>query len=55
MPIALLLAAVCAGLTAATIWVVLGGTLLTAFIIYVLSGQLFMAALIANIALRGIR
>ncbi len=55
MPLAFLMAALCAGLTTATIWFATGGTGLMAFVIYVVSGQLVMAALLGSAALRNLR
>lgn len=55
MPIAFLLAAICAGLITALIWIGMGGTLLSALVVYVLSGNLLIAVFITQIALRNPR
>ncbi len=55
MPLAFLIAAVFSGLTSAALWLSLGGSGLMAFVIYVLSGQLVMAAMLSHTALRKTR
>ena len=55
MPMAFMMAAVCSGLTTAMVWLALGGSGLTAFVIYVLSGHLVMAAMLSQTALRSLR
>ncbi|MEW9918599.1 hypothetical protein AB2B41_03220 [Marimonas sp. MJW-29] len=55
MPIAILLAAICAGLFFALIWIGIGGTVLSALVIYTLSGNLLIAAILAQVALRNPR
>lgn len=55
MPIVLLLVALLTGAVGAAIWFALGGSLLGSFLVYVLSGNLAMGALLARIAFRGPR
>lgn len=55
MPIALLVAALCAGFASTAVWLSFGGSGLMAFFIYVLSGHLMMAGMLSHAALRGIR
>lgn len=55
MPLGLLFTAFCSGAICALLWLSLGGAALGAFVIYALSGNLMMAALVANTALRSIR
>lgn len=55
MPLMFLVAALCAGMTTATVWLSLGGSALMAFVIYVLSGHLIMAAALGHAALRAFR
>ncbi len=55
MPIALLMAALLSGLTAAVLWLSLGGSGVMAFVIYVLTGQLMIAAFLGRAVLRGSR
>ena len=55
MPVAFLVAALCSGLTTAVVWLALGGSGLMAFVLYVLSGHLVMAAMLGHAALRALR
>lgn len=55
MPIALLSAATFVGLICAAIWVLAGGGWLSAVLVYVLSGNLAIAAILGRILLRDIR
>ncbi|MFK7834856.1 MAG: hypothetical protein AB8B60_01435 [Sulfitobacter sp.] len=55
MPLGFMLAAMFSGLTMAFVWLVLGGTALGAFIAYVLSGHLAIAAMMAHAAFREFR
>lgn len=55
MPLALMLIALCSGVTAALVWLSIGGSGLLAFAVYVLTGQLVMAGLLTKAALRALR
>ncbi|MEP5730072.1 MAG: hypothetical protein ABJL67_11965 [Sulfitobacter sp.] len=55
MPVAFLMAALCSGLTMALVWFAMGGTALGAFVVYVLSGHLILAGLLAHAAFRSFR
>jgi hypothetical protein len=55
MPLAFLMAALCTGLTLATIWVALGASALAGFAVYVVSGHLMIAGLLAMNAIRTLR
>ncbi|KHA52108.1 hypothetical protein [Sulfitobacter geojensis] len=55
MPVVFMIAALCAGLTCAAVWLALGGSGLMAFVVYVLSGQLVIAALLGRAAIRELR
>ncbi|KIN60792.1 hypothetical protein Z945_1771 [Sulfitobacter noctilucae] len=52
MSVALLFTAFFAGLTTATVWLVMGGSFLEAFVAYILSGHIAMMIVIAGTALR---
>lgn len=52
MPVAYLMVAVCSGLTTALIWLFLDGSWLSAFMVYVLTGNLMIAAMLARVAFR---
>ena len=55
MPVVFMIAALCAGLTCGAVWLALGGSGLMAFVVYVLSGQLVIAALLGRAAIRELR
>lgn len=52
MPFLLLIAALCAGFACATVFLSLGGSVLGALGVYVLAGNLMMAAMGATLLLR---
>ena len=52
MPFLLLIAALCAGLTCATVFLSLGGSVLGALGVYILAGNLMMAAILGHLAIR---
>ncbi len=55
MPIALLIAAICTGLTTASVWILMDGTALGAVLLYILSGHIAMAGMAAGAVLRNPR
>ena len=55
MPVALMIAALCTGLTTSLVWIILDGTVLGAVIVYLLSGHASIAAMAAGVALRNPR
>ncbi|MDF3413481.1 hypothetical protein HKX54_03350 [Sulfitobacter sp. M57] len=52
MSVVFMIAALCAGLASGIVWLSLGGSALMAVAVYVLSGQLVLAALLGHAALR---
>ena len=55
MPIALLTAALTFAVFCAAAWLIAGGGLLSTLLVYTLSGNLAMAAILSRAFLRGIR
>lgn len=55
MPIALLTVAMAFGLFCAAGWLIAGGGLLSAFLVYVMSGNLAVVAVLGRVYLRGTR
>lgn len=55
MPILLLIAALCAGLSCAVVFLSLGGSILGAFGVYVLAGNLMMLAMLITVFVRRAR
>lgn len=55
MPIAFMFAALISGAVCAMVWLSLGGAAVGAFVIYALSGNMMLAALVANTAVRSLR
>ncbi|GLQ26369.1 hypothetical protein [Sulfitobacter pacificus] len=52
MSITFMITALCAGVASSAVWLSLGGSGLMAFVVYVLTGHLMIAALLGRAALR---
>lgn len=52
MPVAYIMVAVCSGLTTALIWLFLDGAWWSAFLVYVLTGNLMIAAMVVRAIFR---